>query len=344
VKKLIIFAQLVLLMFATGRNPSQNNETEAGFSVGAILLQYTLGERPSVYTYNNHIYFATNRGVFYFYGHTQRWNHPHTKEEAILVGEGPYIALWQPGHNEAMIFEPIGYSFTLNLGWPILNLTINSQGYTSVIMEHNEVYYIFVIDSYGQEIFATTISDINIFPTGVALNRNLLAVSLLDANHPNISSHVMFFDTSQGAIGATNLEQSIISTIQFAGDVLFVVSPTKLMAIDNGLNILWEKEKHIQDIVFDSALVAVLTYDGVSFFNHRGYRLWHYNPQAPVTYFGGGLNHVIIGKDRQFFAIDSAGNTQWEFVSIPEPLELHFLNSIQRILLKTPIEGQLLEK
>ena len=342
-KKLIIFIQLIMLIYITGRDPYRDSDIAAGFSVEAVLLQYSLGQRPSVYNYNNHIYFVTTQGVFYFYGHEQTWYHMHYTEEPILSGAGTYIAVWQAGDTAASVFGSSGYIFTVNVGRPILNFTVNCRGYSAMVVEYDDIYYIYVLDPDGRELFHTVISDSNIFPLGAALGENILAISLMDTNNPNITGHVLFFDIYRGAIGAVNMGYGIISTVKFVDDLLFVVLPTKLMVIDEGLNIAWEKYGDIQDAFFDSSVIALLTYSGISFLDHSGYLLGYYDLQNSVSYFGGALGHVIIGSGRQFTALDAHGTPIWEFISIPEPLELHFLDSTQRILLKTPIEGQILE-
>lgn len=316
------------------------NNLPHGFTINPPFVEYNLGQRPSFFTYKNNIFFISSYGLYYFYNDQEHWYFNHHFEQPILTGESQFIAIWELSGRVIYIFNNYGNVFYHHTIGYLLNISINRYGYLAFITEYNNNYEIFGLNPSGNIIFSTTFSNLNIFPLSLFFNGYILGISLMNTSHINIKSNVVLFDINEGAFGATPMEYGIISIIRFVNNKLFIISKTRIVAIDLSLNTIWEKYISIDNAIFGNETLTILSDKSIIFLRLDGYKLGSYTSSAPITFFGGNSDNIILGSGRRFVSLNYYGYL-WEFISIPEPLGLYILNNPNQMLLKTAIGGHI---
>jgi len=332
------------------------------------FAEYNMGLYPQLHTNNQGIFLSTREGIFaYNLDGSLRWELEYSITNPIFIGEGNFVGLAELMGHTMHIVNAEGVVFSKIFEHPILTFTVNSAGFSAVILEDGDGYIISVYDELGNTLMHSTFQENNIFPTSIAVSNNgrMLAVGFLDINDMNIGSNVLFshVDPNQssnymdGIFGVSaRKEGQIIGNLKFMADNRLAVVATNGITVINTnreqlLNVEWtiEFSGNTTHIVFPSNRMITTVYDDgtIKFYNLSGELTGIHSVDTAVTYISAGLDNVIVGVgnlNRRFYAINNRGTVLWEHRALQDVNQLLFLNHVNRVVLSSSINAQILER
>ena len=332
------------------------------------FVEYNMGLDPQFFTNREGIFLSTREGIFvYDSDGNLSWELEYVMDRPIFIGEGNFVGLAELMGNTMHIINRRGLAYTKTFDDPILTFTINSEGFSAVILERGSGYAVYVHDEIGNMLMDIEFQETNIFPTSIAVSNNgrILAIAFLDINDINISSNVLFAYINQnessnyvdGIFGASaRQDNQIIGNLQFMdSNQLAVVSSDRITVINTNrerlLNVEWyiEFTENVSHVVFPSSGVLAIVYESgtIKFYNSSGRLMGVHEISGGINYISDALGNVIVGTgslNRRFYAINSRGAILWEHMALQDVNQLLFLDQINRVLFASSINAQILER
>lgn len=332
------------------------------------FVEYNRGMNPQFYVNRSNIFFYKDNYMYLYDANGNlNWKLMHSVEQGIILGSENVVAIAKPKGNIMYIIDTDGIKYTKLFGYPILTFAVNNQGISAVILEYKGGYKINVYDTQGNLQLERIFKDNNVFPIAIDISYDglIVAVSLLDINNSEISSNILFFYIDQESnlkqaneiFGATGQQEGqVIGKLNFMNNnQLIAVSNNKILSIstkpENLLNIDWylKFEKNVTHVDFLNNMAIAIAYENgkIEFYDYLGNFTGSHNVGSAINFMSGSLGHIIVGTgnlNRQFYAINTIGRVLWEHRFFQEVNEVMFLNRTNRVMIKTPINAQILER
>ena len=290
----------------------------------AELAQFLPSDHPSMHVYGELIYLSW-RGELQFFdlnrlANDWQWRIAHDLDQPILVGQGAYAVLWQPGVASMYVLTPQGAA-TLRLLSPPgvatlatepMLVAVSPVGQLAVLSSHAGGELLQVLDTHRRVLFEQYFADATAIPLALALSETHVAVGFMHIDGAGVSHSVAVFDFELGLVASTGEQAGLVYRLDLSPEGL--VAHTTLA---QGQRASW-----LLGFAGTGELVQL-----------QG---------DPRTIADQLASVVIVQNGRQFVAYDEAqpdehGNPTelWRFVSLPEPEELRFAGSYDQLVLRT---------
>jgi hypothetical protein len=314
-------------------------------------------------------YIATRTGVRYISSVTgeSRLHYALNLRRPILSGRGEWAAVSEGERGRVIyVFDSNSRAFTETFNHPIHSFSINRTGFLSVILQLDEGYVLHIFNrmSSGDPIKSRFIHP-NTHPGIIPITSEVsddglyIAVGLLDVNNRLISKVQLGYTTQNAAWGTDGIffEQSfpdemllalrktannrlvVVTDVQiviYTRDANDLVTETAAIPLHNRLEKLAFDEDGRFAIAFGSPLLnaAVAEPEGtVHIFDANGTRTGSYHTGQRVTHLTMGHNTVIVGLNRNFYALNLQGTQVWEFIALQYTQDIVFLENSDTVLI-----------
>lgn len=203
------------------------------------------------------------------------WDITYQIQEPCVAVQGNTIAVAGYGDSLVYVMNETGKLGEINTNLPIRNLCVSQAGYVGAVLDDNDVYWIKVYDTDGEEImYARRTMDQSGYPVSVNLSANgkLLGVSNLYLDAGVLESRVVFLNL--GEVGQ-NYEGKFMSSYIYDEIVseLHYMNSSIAMGISNGRLMIYsgnEKPTVLKEVLLNDMIRSVywgdenvvLVYDG----------------------------------------------------------------------------------
>lgn len=316
-------------------------------------------------------YFATKDGVSYITddGRTLM-NEAYSMQNPKLFGEGQFAAVAEPSGHFAYVFNPQGLLYYKQFEGQIVNLAINTLGYSSVVTKRNDKYEAFVYNASGVLISTGVFPETEIIVTSsdVSNDGRIWAISFLDISGAQMNSKITFsyLNKSESAGYTDNIFASInddsnryFGIVKFMDEnKLVVVADKEIFCVNpssGSMKALWtfELNNEIDKLCFDTGRIAIAFGKGllnkpaepqgrVVLIDLDMNRLAEYDAGSRVTSLSLG-QAIIVGCERLFTAVSVKGVVLWEYTAVYDTRAMYFLDSTNKVLLQTGTEATVMK-
>lgn len=340
----ILFIIVYELKFNKNNNISQvSNNQNVEFSV-----EFESSSQADFYSYNNNIYYCTKDGLNLVDNSgkiigidTYNMNNP------ILFYNRNIVGVFEKNGKAVRIYNENGKLYTIESSDPIINVSVNKNGFSSVIIKQNEDYSLNVYNSNGDIISETShvFKDGIPFACDISNDNSMLAVSYLDITDIKIKSTVIFYSIDSNLtdgfindyiLAAFNEDENIIAVLKFMdNNHLITVSDKNITCTYVKLepsgnvkhNEVWKKSltNELEHISFIDDKTIALAF-GEAFINTEdslmpntaiwlnvdGTLINEITMDKEITSLTSNNSVTIVKSDRLVQAYDNKGNKLWE--------------------------------
>lgn len=142
------------------------------------------------------------------------WDVTYQMQEPCVVADGDLIAVGGYGDSKIYIMDDIGKVGEINTNLPIRNMCIAEAGYVAAVLDDNDVYWIYLYDTDGEEVAKARVTmKQHGYPLSISLSSNgkLLGVSYIYLDAGVMESRVAFYNF--GEVGQNYTDQFMSSFI-----------------------------------------------------------------------------------------------------------------------------------
>ena len=142
------------------------------------------------------------------------WDVTYQMQEPCVVADGNLIAVGGYGDSKIYIMDDIGKVGEINTNFPIRNMCIAEAGYVAAVLDDNDVYWIYLYDTDGEEVAKARVTmKQHGYPLSISLSSNgkLLGVSYIYLDAGVMESRVAFYNF--GEVGQNYTDQFMSSFI-----------------------------------------------------------------------------------------------------------------------------------
>ncbi len=142
------------------------------------------------------------------------WDVTYQMQEPCVVADGNLIAVGGYGDSKIYIMNDIGKVGEINTNLPIRNMCIAEAGYVAAVLDDNDVYWIYLYDTDGEEVAKARVTmKQHGYPLSISLSSNgkLLGVSYIYLDAGITESRVAFYNF--GEVGQNYTDQFMSSFI-----------------------------------------------------------------------------------------------------------------------------------
>ena len=142
------------------------------------------------------------------------WDVTYQIQEPCVVTDGDLIAVGGYGDSQIYIMDDVGRVGEINTNLPIRNMCIARAGYVAAVLDDNDVYWIYLYDTDGEEVAKARVTmEQHGYPVSVTLSSNgkLLGVSYIYLDAGVMESRVAFYNF--GEVGQNYTDQFMSSFI-----------------------------------------------------------------------------------------------------------------------------------
>ena len=190
------------------------------------------------------------------------WDITYQIQEPCLVVDGSTMAVGGYGDHLIYIMDETGRIGEIDTNLPIRNFCVAEAGYVGAVLDDNDVYWIYIYDTNGDEITrARTSMEQSGYPMAIELSSNgkLLGVSYLYLDAGTVQSNVAFYNL--GEVGQNYTDQYMSGYIyQEIVPELHYMNESTAMAISNGRLMVYsggEKPTESKGIILNDTVRAV---------------------------------------------------------------------------------------
>ena len=205
------------------------------------------------------------------------WDVTYQIQDPCVAINGGVVAVGGYGEHLIYVMDETGRIGEIDTNLPIRNLCVAEEGYIGVVLDDNNVYWIYTYDVKGNEITkARTTMEQSGYPLSISLSPNgkLLGVSYLYLDAGTVESNVAFYN--QGEVGQ-NYAGQYMSGFIYPEIVpeLHYMNSSLAAGISNGRLMFYEgseKPQVLKEILLNDTVQAIfwgdknviLVYDGTA--------------------------------------------------------------------------------
>lgn len=192
---------------------------------------------------------------------TVSWDITYQIQEPCVVVDGSTVAVAGYGEHLIYVMDENGKLGEINTNLPIRNLCVSEAGYVGAVLDDNDVYWVYVYDSKGNEMtWARTTMEQSGYPLSIDLSANgkLLGISYLYLDAAKVQSNVAFYNL--GEVGQ-NYTDKYMSGYVYEGVVpeIHYMDKDTAMALSEGRVMIYEgseKPTLSREILLNDTLLA----------------------------------------------------------------------------------------
>lgn len=161
-----------------------------------VKFEYQENSGANFYMDGDNIFFSTKDGIHYVNGEGRAiWKEIFSLTYPIMIGEGNCVLVTENRGNHIYVFNSAGKLYEKELPNPVISVSMNTNGYVSVITEESTGYIILVYDNNGRMVREAKSYTYNVFPicTDISNDNKILAVSYYDVRSLEPVSKLSYF-------------------------------------------------------------------------------------------------------------------------------------------------------
>lgn len=190
------------------------------------------------------------------------WDVTYQLQEPCVDVDGGMVAVCGYGDHLIYLMDESGRIGEIDTNLPIRNLCVAEAGYVGAVLDDNDVYWVYIYDSKGNEITrARTTMEQTGYPLSLALSPNskLLGVSYLYLDAGLVQNNVAFYNL--GEVGQNYADQymsgfiyqEIVPEIQYMNNqTAMAISGDRLMVYTGS-----EKPTVLKEVLLNNTIEAV---------------------------------------------------------------------------------------
>lgn len=205
------------------------------------------------------------------------WDVTYQIQSPCIAVDGETVAVAGYGEHLIYVMDESGKIGEINTNLPIRNLCVAENGYVGAVLDDNDVYWVYIYDTAGNEITrARRTMEQSGYPLAIELSPNgkLLGISYLYLDANTVQSNVAFYNL--GEVGQNYTDQYMSGYIyQEIVPELHYVNNSTAMAISDGRFMVYtgsEKPMESKSVILNDTVQAVywgdenaiLLYDGTA--------------------------------------------------------------------------------
>ncbi len=190
------------------------------------------------------------------------WDITYQIQEPRVVVDGGTVAVAGYGDHMIYVMNGTGRIGEINTNLPIRNICVSEAGYVGAVLDDNEVYWIYIYDSAGNEITrARTTMEQSGYPISISLSPSgkLLGVSYLYLDSGVVQNNVAFYNL--GEVGQNYTDQYMSGYIyQEIVPELHYMNDSTAMGISNDRLMVYsgsEKPTNLKDVMLNENVRSV---------------------------------------------------------------------------------------
>ncbi|MCL2664599.1 MAG: DUF5711 family protein [Defluviitaleaceae bacterium] len=370
--RILVLAASVFLVIAVVQNIAVNGlpftgggASEMFFSETGKGVSFDYDSAAQFYSYNSgNYFFCTKDGMkYYSSGGTLRWQHAYNLTRPYMVTNGGTVAVGdETKAKHIYVFGPNGFIYDRSFDEPVLFFSVNEAGYLSVVRQIDRGYDVQIHSGRGIEPFRRYFYDANIYPYMAAASEDgrYAAIVYLDLQShfvTRIDFHMKresdSWGTHDGLFGGERFDNQLITCVRFmSGNKVLIFTDTQIICFTPGdghtLERSWDVQLHNKIDKLDfygHSRFAYVTGDKflndddadepgtVKIFNMDGSMTGSFAVGRRCTSLSMGLDSVIAGADRSYYAFNARGNFLWEYNATQDTNMLIFLENTDTVLL-----------
>lgn len=342
-----------------------------------VLIPYE--KRGSFYTYRDKIFYSTNDGIQLIDENNDTlWVSTFSMKKPIVITDEGTVGICDDKGSVLNVYGLSGFQYSVDEGYPILGFSVNKNGFSSVIMQVDNYYRLYVYRDDGTVTHQSNFSEQNnIMPLSchVSDDNRILAISFLDISDIKINSMVAFYyinknenpaaDENEGFLASYTIPDSIVSIVRFMeNNNLVAVSDKEInfFKAESTKNsdtfrkepfVLNNKLQYINFINKKNIAIALgEPYNDrskaeeagtVKWLDMEGSVLASYKADKTITYMSSGLNSTIIGTSRSYTALNSKGAEIWNYTAVQDISDIMFVTNTNTVLVVSANEARILK-
>ena len=190
------------------------------------------------------------------------WDVTYQIQEPCISIDGEKVAVAGYGEHLIYVMDESGKIGEIDTNLPIRNLCVANAGYVGVVLDDNDVYWIYIYDVKGNEITrARTSMEQSGYPIDIELSANgkLLGVSYLYVDAGTVKNNVAFYNL--GEVGQNYTDQYMSGYIyQEIVPELHYMNENTAMAISSGRLMVYtgsEKPTESKGVILNDTAQAI---------------------------------------------------------------------------------------
>lgn len=319
------------------------------------------GSKTTFIGFGNSYLYCTKDGVKYFDdGQNQKWNSTYTMTSPSVVNNGSYTAVAEAQGRNVKVYSESGELYSVSADGIIMQISVNSIGSVGLIMKTDSGYKVQVYDEKGSLIMERFDEDKGVYPIAVDISadKKVLAVSYLDTTNIEMVSKILFFYTghedtkntdSGDFFASVEKVDEVVPAIKYMSNGIFMaVGDATVFTIDISGKEIWSDEicNKIEKIAFsDEYLIMALGEplpgkDGaqngtIRILSKAGKQSSDYLLGKGVTYLKAYKNGIVVGRNRDFMALNYNGKLLWEHTATQDVKDIILMSSVENVLYVT---------
>ncbi len=374
---IIIFILICCIIFVNFMNDS-SEKNDINFKSNNIKLQHA-GNNPEIYSCGKEFFFITKDGVkVYNSSGVLKWEEVFNMSETPMVASNEdYVAIAEKQDKNLYVANSDKLLYNKKFDNIILNVSINNQGYASVILQNGDNYTIYTYDDEGVERTKTEIQEENLIPiaTSISNDNSILAISLLNISPTelNLKSTIVLYsidkknneEFNDNVIGSILDKEELIGKIKFMdNNMLIGISDKEIFGIEinktKGIQEKWNsKFKNIltHSLYLNNNIIATVFSNDqdknndkksfIVFYDIDGNITGKYYSNNSINYINGKGDNVVLKTgvlDRHILALDTNGKKLWQYNLIQDIKSINFIENTNKILVSGILETDILER
>lgn len=192
---------------------------------------------------------------------TVSWDITYQIQEPCVVVDGSTVAVAGYGEHLIYVMDENGKLGEINTNLPIRNLCVSEAGYVGAVLDDNDVYWVYVYDSNGNEMtWARTTMEQSGYPLSIDLSANgkLLGISYLYLDAAKVQSNVAFYNLGEVGQNYTDkymsgyVYEGVVPEIHYMdNDTAMALSEDRVMIYEGS-----EKPTLLREILLHDTLLA----------------------------------------------------------------------------------------
>lgn len=352
-------------MEARAKQTARKKKAAASKSVIPIQNE----NKASFQTNGKSFFQCTKDGMKYFGGYeNQKWSDTFTMVNPVTIRDENCIAVGELIGRVAKVYQESGLMYTVQSDQPIVQMSLNKNGYLAAIINNKTDYRIEVYHSSGKIIFTRKEMEEGVYPIALDISddNRVLAVSYLDTRDVEIISRVLFFYVNEAE--GKEWEDSMFASIQKDGDIIPVISFMKegrlaavsdrsVFAADLQGKELWSMEltNKLDQVAFAGKNAIVIAngeilggkegkQEGlVEWIGLDGRVLGNYQAKDSVTYLKGTKEAMVVGSSRDFCAVGENGKPVWSHKATQDVDDILIMEKVNMVLYVTKNSAEIMD-
>ncbi len=300
-------------------------------------INFDPNNKSSFVTLKNSYVHCTKDGVKY--EGLSKWNDTYSYTAPIMISEGNIVAIYELKNRTIYVFNENGKMYECHTKYPIMQVTINRQGYLVAITKDNDRYVVIPYNNFGNPLSEGSIFEVEQnYPITADISEDgkHMAIGFLDTSYTYYESKILFINLSD----KSQLESvdSISSSTKKQGEIIFslcymednnliAISDKRIIGIDKNFKISWEKpltnELTALD-VSDNKFIALglgnelpggseYKSGTVTWYDLTGKEIGNYELNKEVKKLNVKSNRILIYSGRSIYCLTRKGTLLWEY-------------------------------